>query len=387
MHLVFILPGITKGNEFSTTAIHEGDENGTDIISPIYQTAIFKHPNGIQIRGRDLKYSREDNPTVNLLEKKIAALEGGQDCLAFSSGMAAISTIFLSKVSKGDIILTSKELYGATLVLLRSLEKFGIEVRCVMNDKLAQAVTKDTKIVFCESITNPTLKVVDIKELVKVCKDNGSALVLDNTFATPYNFKPIDIGVDYVLHSATKYIGGHNDVIAGVLTGLKEGIDVAWEWRRNLGGNLDPFAAFLVIRGLKTLKLRMEEHNRNAQKIAEFLEEHRQVKRVYYPGLKSSIYHDRAKGLMKGFGGVVSFEVEGTEKAYKLMASLKLIRTAPSLGGTETLITHPVSSSHKSISPKERKELGIEDGLLRLSVGLEDTKDLEKDLEFALKSI
>ena len=387
MHLVFILPGISKGSEFSTTAIHEGDENGTDIISPIYQTAIFKHPNGIQIRGRDLKYSREDNPTVNLLEKKIAALEGGQDCLAFSSGMAAISTIFLSKVSKGDVILTSKELYGATLVLLRSLEKFGIEVRCVMNDKLAQAVTKDTKIVFCESITNPTLKVVDIKELVKVCKDNGSALVLDNTFATPYNFKPIDIGVDYVLHSATKYIGGHNDVIAGVLTGLKEGIDVAWEWRRNLGGNLDPFAAFLVIRGLKTLKLRMEEHNRNAQKIAEFLEEHRQVKRVYYPGLKSSIYHDRAKGLMKGFGGVISFEVEGTEKAYKLMASLKLIRTAPSLGGTETLITHPVSSSHKSISPKERKELGIEDGLLRLSVGLEDTKDLEKDLEFALKSI
>lgn len=215
MHLVFILPGISKGSEFSTTAIHEGDENGTDIISPIYQTAIFKHPNGIQIRGRDLKYSREDNPTVNLLEKKIAALEGGQDCLAFSSGMAAISTIFLSKVSKGDVILTSKELYGATLVLLRSLEKFGIEVRCVMNDKLAQAVTKDTKIVFCESITNPTLKVVDIKELVKVCKDNGSALVLDNTFATPYNFKPIDIGVDYVLHSATKYIGGHNDVIAG----------------------------------------------------------------------------------------------------------------------------------------------------------------------------
>jgi cystathionine gamma-synthase len=210
---------------------------------------------------------------------------------------------------------------------------------------------------------------------------------LDNTFATPYNFKPIDISVDYVLHSATKYIGGHNDVIAGVLTGPKEGIDAAWEWRRNLGGNLDPFAAFLVIRGLKTLKLRMEEHNRNAQKIAGFLEEHGQVKRVHYPGLKSSIYHDRAKGLMKGFGGVVSFEVEGTEKAYKLMASLKLIRTAPSLGGTETLITHPVSSSHKSISPRERKELGIEDGLLRLSVGLEDTEDLEKDLEFALKSI
>jgi cystathionine gamma-synthase len=379
--------GASRRRGISTTAIHEGEEDGTDIIQPIYQTAIFKHPEGKMIRGRELKYSREDNPTVHLLEERMAALEKGEDCLAFSSGMAAISTLFLSTVSKGDVVLTCKEIYGATLILFRSLEKFGIKVKTALNGDVVRSIDENTKFVFVESITNPTLRVPDFPALIKVCKDHGATLVVDNTFATPINFRPLESGADYVVESATKYLGGHNDVIAGVLVGPKKGIDVAWEWRRNLGGSLDPFAAYLVIRGLKTLKLRVEDQNRKAQTIAERLEGHDKVKRVHYPGLKSSNHFKMATKLMRGFGGVISFEVEGGRKALRLLSSLDLIKTAPSLGGAETLITHPVSSSHKNISPIERQELGIKDGLLRLSVGLEETEDIIEDLENGLRKI
>ncbi|MBC7120030.1 MAG: aminotransferase class I/II-fold pyridoxal phosphate-dependent enzyme [Candidatus Methanosuratus sp.] len=373
---------IKKG--LGTTAIHGGDQEGDDIIAPIYQTAIFKHPNGRQIRGRDLKYSREDNPTVNELEKKMTALEGGEDCLAFSSGMAAISTLLLSRTRQGDTIVTSKEVYGATLILMRSLEKFGLKVKCVLNDELEGEIDSSTRIVFVESITNPTLNVPDIKGIAEACRRKGATLAVDNTFATPINFRPLEVGAEYVIHSATKYLGGHNDAIAGVLIGPREGINDAWEWRRNLGGSLDPFAAFLVIRGLKTLKLRVEEQNKKAQEIAEYLEQHRRVNTVHYPGLESSPCHEMAKELMKGFGGVVSFELGVGESVIKFLGGLRLIKTAPSLGGAETLITHPASSSHKNISPEERRELGITDGLVRLSVGLEDTEDLISDLEEAL---
>jgi cystathionine gamma-synthase len=239
--------------------------------------------------------------------------------------------------------------------------------------------------VFVETITNPVLKVSDIPSLIKTCKEEGAIMVVDNTFATPVNFRPLEFGADYVVESATKYLGGHNDVIAGILAG--SGLDQIWEWRRNLGGSLDPFAAYLVLRGLKTLKLRVQEHNRRAQEVAEYLEGHRKVKRVHYPGLRSSRYFEVASRFMKGFGGVVAFEVEGGEKAQKLLRSFRLIKTAPSLGGAETLITHPASSSHKNISPAERKELGIEDGLLRISVGLEDIEDIIRDLEQGLDSI
>jgi len=377
-------PGKKRG--ISSISIHEG-EDPLYIIPPIYQSAIFKHPFGEQIRGRELKYSREDNPTVHLLEKKVNALEKGEDCLAFGSGMAAISTIFLSTVSKGDEIVTSKEIYGASLVLLRSLEKFGIRVKCVLNGDLVKSITRDTKIAFIETITNPTLGVPNLPEIVKTCRENGAISVVDNTFATPVNFRPLEWGADYVVESATKYLGGHNDVIGGVLSGKKERMADFWEWRRNLGGSLDPLAAFLIIRGLKTLKLRVECQNKGAQEVAEFLEGHTKVKRVFYPGLKSSQFNKLASRLMPGFGGVVSFEVENGEKALRLLTSLSFIKTAPSLGGAETLITHPVSSSHKSIDPAERKELGIEEGLLRLSIGLEEIDDILEDLDKALKSL
>jgi len=365
-----------------TIAIHEGDSD-SEIIQPIYQTSIFKHPNGKQIRGRDLKYSREDNPTVHLLEKKVAALEGGEDGLALSSGMAAISTLLLGLLAKGDELLISKEIYGATLILARSLEKFGIRTRCVLNDDLPRAVTAETRAVLCESITNPTLKVTDIRGLATACEEHGAILVIDNTFATPINFRPLEWGADYVVHSATKYLGGHNDVTAGTIVGPAEGISRMWEWRRNLGGSLDPFAAYLVIRGLKTLRLRVEDQNRKTQKVAEFLEDHRRVVKVYYPGLRTSAYASAAQ-FMKGFGGVVSFELPDSTAVSRFLSSLDLVKTAPSLGGTETLITHPASSSHKNISLEERREMEISDGLVRLSVGLEDLDDIIADLERGL---
>uniref|UniRef100_A0A7C3ISS8 Cystathionine gamma-synthase family protein n=1 Tax=Candidatus Methanomethylicus mesodigestus TaxID=1867258 RepID=A0A7C3ISS8_9CREN len=375
-----------EGKGFSTKAIHSGDD-GKNIISPIYQTAIFKHPNGEKIRGKDLKYSREDNPTVHLLEQKVASLECGEDCLAFSSGMAAISTAFLALAAKGDEVLTSKEVYGASLILLRSLKKFGLEVKCVLNEELANSIKPSTKFVFVETMTNPTLSVPDLPEIIKASRENAATLIVDNTFATPVNLRPLEIGADFVVHSATKYLGGHNDVIAGVLSGSTSRIEGIWEWRRNLGGSLDPFAAYLVMRGLKTLKLRVLEHNKNATLIAQFLESHKKVKRVNYPGLVSSPYNKRAKRFMSGFGGVISFEVGDGMQAYRLISELKMIKPAPSLGGVETLITHPASSSHKNISPEERRELGIAEGLVRLSVGLEDVEDIMQDLGNALEKI
>jgi cystathionine gamma-synthase len=370
----------------ASTSIHEGEDTEY-IIQPIYQSAIFKHPFGSKIRGRELKYSREDNPTVHLLERKMQALEGADDCLAFSSGMAAISTLFLGTLGKGDEIVTSKEIYGASLVLLRSLEKFGIRVKPVLNGSLIKAISKDTKMVFVESITNPTLGVPDIPAIIEGSRDVGAMVAVDNTFATPFNYRPVESGADIVVESATKYLGGHNDVIGGILAGPKDLLTRLWEWRRNLGGSLDPFAAYLIIRGLKTLSLRVAEHNRSAQSIAEWLVKQPVVNVVHYPGLHSSHYHERASRLMEGFGGVVSFEVGNGEKAMRLLKALTFIKTAPSLGGAETLITHPASSSHRSISIEERRELGIEDGLLRLSVGLEGKDDIIADLKIALGRI
>jgi cystathionine gamma-synthase len=371
----------------STNSIHGGEEEYneiikcTDIIPPIHRTAIYKQPSDIQIRGRELKYSREDNPTVFLLEKRMALLEGSKDSLAFSSGMAAISTLVLSLLSKGDTILTSKEIYGATLQLFRYLEKFGINVISVLNEKVIDNIKDGIKMVFVETITNPLLKISDIPSLVDICKEKDIILVIDNTFATPILIRPLELGADYVIESATKYLGGHNDVIAGILAGDKE-IDNIWEWRKVLGTYLDPFAAYLVLRGLKTLKLRVLESCRNAEKIVEFLLNHKKVKKVYYPTLNEN--YENVKKFMKGFGGVVSFEVESKEKALKLLNSLKIIKASPSLGGVESIISYPIISSHKNLTPEERLELGITDRLLRLSVGLEDIEDLIQDLDQAL---
>lgn len=376
--------GQRKG--IASTSIHEGEDDKF-IIQPIYQSAIFKHPFGEVIRGRELKYSREDNPTVHLLERKMQALEGAGDCLAFSSGMAAISTLFLGTLGKGEEIVTSKEIYGATLVLMRSLERFGIRARCVLNGEITRAISKETKLVFVESITNPTLGVPDIPAIVSRSREVGAMVAVDNTFATPVNFRPIEAGADVVIESATKYLGGHNDVIGGILAGPAEFLANLWEWRRNLGGSLDPLAAYLIIRGLKTLKLRVSQHNQSAKRIAEWLEENPAVERVHYPGLASSPHHNRGVRLMEGFGGVVSFDVGNASRAMGLLKSLSFIKTAPSLGGAETLITHPASSSHRSLGAVERRELGIADGLLRLSVGLEEPEDIIADLDSALTKI
>ncbi|MCS7098325.1 MAG: PLP-dependent aspartate aminotransferase family protein [Candidatus Methanomethyliaceae archaeon] len=369
----------------STKAIHGGDERGgfTDIIPPIHRTAIFLHPTDVNIRGRELKYSREDNPTVYLLERRMMELEGGNDCLAFSSGMAAISTLILGTLSKDDVIVTSKEIYGATLQLFRFLEKFGIKVVAVLNEEVSNYVKQGVKMVFVETITNPLLKVSDIPNLVKICKEVGAILVVDNTFATPILARPLEMGADYVIESATKYLGGHNDVIAGILVGWN--LNGIWDWRKNLGGCLDPFAAYLVLRGLKTLKLRVLEHCRNAEEVVKYLTSHKKVKKVYYPTLNHD--YEMVRKFMDKFGGVVSFELENGEKAIKVLKSLKIIKRAPSLGGVESIMSHPATSSHKNLSKEEREELGISDGLLRLSVGLEDVNDIINDLDQALANI
>lgn len=373
------------GKGLSTKAIHGGgrEEGLTDIVPPIHQSAIFLHPSNVNIRGRELKYSREDNPTVHLLEKRMAELENGRDCLAFSSGMAAISTLILGALSKGDTILTSKEVYGTTLQLFRSLEKFGIRVIAVKNEEVLNHVREGVKMVFIETITNPTLKVSDIPSLVKACKEVGASLVVDNTFATPILVRPLELGADYVVESATKYICGHNDVVAGILAGWN--LNGIWDWRKNLGGCLDPFAAYLVLRGLKTLKVRVLQHCKNAEEVVKYLSSHKKVKKVYYPTLNNGC--EIAKKLMDKFGGVVSFEVENGEKALRVLKSLKVISPAPSLGGVESIMSHPATSSHRNLSKEEREELGISDGLLRLSVGLEDVEDIINDLDQALANI
>lgn len=384
-----------KGIDFSTKSIH-GNEyldplTGAFII-PIFQSAIFTFPEGgrIKIRGKPFKYSREDNPTVYFVERKIALLEEGEDCLLFSSGMAAISTILMSLLKNGDKILIPRDLYGLTYILINKLSKFGIKVK-ISNpgtENILNALSKEIKIVILESMSNPLLYVYDIELISKKAKENSTILIVDNTFLTPVNFQPLKFGANMVLYSATKYLNGHNDITAGAIIGEKNDIEKIWEWRRMIGGILDPHSAYLLDRGLKTLKIRMKKHEENAREIAEYLQSNRKINKVYYPGLPTHPTYDIAKKLLKGFGGVISFELKtGNKKIPLFLKKLRIIKRAPSLGGTETLIMHPASSSHKDLSLNERLKLGITNNLLRLSVGLEDSNDIIEDLDQALKYI
>lgn len=373
------------------------DEKHGSFIVPIFQSSTFEQyvrttgEARKTDRGTDLKYSREENPTVRYLEKILAKLDAGEDALCYSSGMAAISSIFLSFLKKGDTILISKEAYGTTIQLALELKKFGINTVLVTpnTEKLIEEL-KPAKFLFIETMTNPTLKVLNIPEIAKACKEMNIKLIVDNTFVTPILYKPLKDNVDLVVHSATKYLAGHNDVISGVVIGNKEEINFLWDWRRKLGSILAPFEAFLVIRGLKTLELRMRKHCKNAKAIAEFLCEHPKVKEVLYPGLPDNEYHNIAKRLFsnKGYGGVVSFRIKGSLKeALRVLMSTRIIKPAPSFGGAESLITCPMLSAASKMPKEIREELGITENLLRLSVGLENIDDLIEDLDNALKSI
>jgi cystathionine gamma-synthase len=379
-----------------TRSIHghrHKDESLGVFIPPIYQTAIFEQPGFTRKSDRevDLKYSREENPTVRALENILTELEEGEDSLCFSSGMAAISTTFFSTLKKNDKMVLPAESYGATLQLGEKLRELGVEVKISWpdTDDIIKSIDKNTKLVLIETITNPTLRIFDIPEILKVCRENGALLVVDNTFATPYLYKPFKDGVEIVIHSLTKYLSGHNDVVGGAIISKKEKIFQLWDWRRILGTILPPFEAFLIIRGLKTFKLRMERHCKNAEAIAEYLVDHPKVKEVMYPGLPTDKYHKLASRLFKnGSGGVVSFRIRGgEEEVKKLMKSLKIIKPAPSLGGAESILTYPVISAASTIPREIREKLGITEDLLRFSAGLEDLEDLIQDLDNALNSI
>lgn len=385
-----------------TTAIHGhgfyDEEYGIRMI-PIFLTSLFEQPNRksgetkILEGGRELKYAREENPTTRYLEKALAKLEEGEDALAFNSGMGAITSLFLSKLKPGMKVVIPMESYSGTIALLHALAdklSFKLEKTWPSTERIVENIRKGADIVFVETITNPTLKVIDVEEIARVSREVGAFLIVDNTFASPIVYTPLSSGANMVVESSTKYIAGHNDVVGGFISGRKEDVAIVWEWRKLTGTILQPFEAFLVERGLKTLHIRFEAHSKNALAVAEFLSEHPKVEEVYYPGLGSSPYKKIADKLFKKklYGGVLSFKLKGGSNSVNvLLKNVKLIIPSPSFGGPETLLTYPIISASKYIPPDEREMLGITDNLLRLSVGLEDVEDIIEDLDRALRAI
>jgi cystathionine beta-lyase/cystathionine gamma-synthase len=344
---------------------------------------------GAEDGAQGYMYSRPTSPTQRVLERKAAILECGEDALATSSGMAATTTAILSFAAQGDEIISSDMVYGGTYTFLKhGLMKLGIKTHFVDTrdiDAAEKLVTERTKAVFIETPTNPDLRITDIESAARVARNHGLKLIVDNTFATPVNQIPLELGADVVLVSTTKYYGGHNDLIGGMIVGSGDFIASTRKTLKIYGGCIDPFAAYLTLRGLKTLALRMERHNSNAMKVAEYLENHPKVKRVYYPGLESHPQHELANRQMRGFGGVVCFELDSERKAVKFIESLKLVIHGLSLGGVESLVSMPVYSSHYYLTPQELQEIGLNNRMVRLSVGIEDAEDIIADLENALK--
>jgi methionine-gamma-lyase len=384
---------------FQTLAIHGGTVRDPlkSVSLPVYQTSTFRFDTveeGAALgtdRGEGWYYTRWGNPTTRLFEERMALLEGGEDALAAASGMGAISTALLTLVEPGSHLVSPRAVYQATYELLAGvLPKYGVEVTLVDSVDVGayeRAVRASTSLLYIETPNNPLMQVTDISGVVALARRIGAATVADNTFASPFNQNPIALGVDLVVHSATKYLGGHSDVSAGVIVGRGELIAQAKRTLRVLGPVLDPFASWLLLRGLKTLGLRVERHNQNAQRLAEFLAAHPQVEKVNYPGLAGHPGHALARQQMRGFGGMLSFEVRGGFQAgVRCVEALRTCILAVSLGGVETLVTHPASTSSVGIPREERERAGITDGLIRVSVGLEDAGDLVADFDQALRA-
>ena len=393
----------TKKCGLGTTAIHAGTLKnlyGT-LAMPIYQTSTFIFDSAEQggrrfaLEEAGYIYTRLGNPTTTVLEDKIAALEEGEAAVATSSGMGAISSTLWTVLKAGDHVVTDKTLYGCTFALMcHGLTKFGIEVTFVDTsnlDEVKNAMKENTRVVYLETPANPNLKIVDLEALSKLAHTNPNTLVIvDNTFATPYMQKPLKLGADIVVHSVTKYINGHGDVIAGLVVTNKELADqIRFVGLKDMtGAVLGPQDAYYIIRGMKTFEIRMERHCKNAKKVVEFLNKHPKIERVYYPGLETHSGHEIAKKQMKDFGAMISFELKGGFEAGKtLLNNLKLCSLAVSLGDTETLIQHPASMTHSPYTKEEREAAGITDGLVRLSVGLENVEDIIEDLEQGLEKI
>lgn len=376
---------------FSTDAIHAGQEPDptTGSVSvPIYQTSTYKIPELGVVRGFD--YARTVNPTRTALEACVARLEGGARGLAFASGMAGINAIF-SMLKSGDHIILSRNVYGGTFRLLNGvLKNFGLETSFIDTTDLAivkSAFKANTRMLFIETPTNPILTLTDIEGCAQLCRSHNAVLVVDNTFMSPYWQKPIALGADMVVHSATKFLNGHSDSVGGVVVTAKaEDGDRLHFIQKSAGAILSPFDSFLTMRGIKTLAVRMERHEENTRKVAAFLDGDARVKKVHYPGLAAHPQHALARRQAGGFGGLVAFDLGGYQEAKAFLDALSLCLLAESLGGVETLISHPGSMTHASVPADERARIGITDGLVRISVGIEDVEDLLADLEKGLEA-
>lgn len=388
--------------DFSTRAVHAGyksNEYGA-LATPIYQTSTFVFDSAEQggrrfaLEEEGYIYTRLGNPTCTQVEDKLASLENAEAAVAMSSGMGAITSVIWSVVSAGDHIIAAKTLYGCTFAYMNhGLTRFGVDVDFVDTsdpENVRRAMKSNTKIVYLESPANPNMLLSDINEISKIAHEKDCIVIVDNTYCTPYIQRPLDLGADVVVHSATKYLNGHGDVIAGFAAGKKDIIDlVRLVGIKDMTGSvLSPFDAYLINRGMKTLEVRMEKHCSNALKVAEFLEAHPAVEWIGYPGLKSFPQYELAKKQMTLPGGMIAFEVKGgLEAGRKLMNTLELCSLAVSLGDTETLIQHPASMTHSPYTPEERALSGILEGLVRLSIGLEHPDDIIDDLKLALNKL
>lgn len=385
---------------FETDVIHEGYDTKDmlgSLSTPIFQTSTYTFDSAEQGERRfageeeGYMYSRLGNPTVTVLEKRIAALEGGERGLAFASGMAAVSSVLVALTKANDHILASEGLYGCTFGLLTMMkEKYNIDhdlSTMATKEDIKALIRPNTTCIYVETPINPTMKLIDLEQVAEVAKEFNIPVVVDNTFSSPYIQRPLELGCDVVIHSATKYIGGHGDVIAGLAIGTKEFLDeVQMTTQKDMGGIMSPFDAWLLIRGLKTLPLRMDRHSDNAEKIYEKLNDHSKITNVYYPGDQSHPDYSIKQKQMKRGGGLISFEIKGTKRdAQDFLNKLSFIKLAVSLGDAETLIEHPATMTHAVVPEEERKKMGISDQLIRLSVGLEAWEDVWEDIEQALK--
>jgi len=382
----------------SCVSADEGAKKPTGaLVTPIFQTSTFHFASSQELidlqegKTGGYLYTRYSNPTAEEVEDRLAALEHTEEGLLFASGLAATASICMTFLNAGDRMLASRSLYGGTQDLFNTIfKRLGIRVDYLSLEefkRLPDFLTEPTGLVWFETPVNPTLQVLEITPIVAAAREKGVLTVCDNTFATPINQKPLDLGVDLVMHSASKYIGGHSDLIGGAVAGPREKIEKIYQTRKCLGGVVDPHQAFLIGRGLRTLAVRVERQNQSAHRIAEFLKEHARVTRVFYPGLPDMPDHDIARKQMSGFGGMMCFEIKGELKdAIKVIDSFRIFANATSLGGVESLASLPVLTSHYGQSVKEREEAGITDSMIRLSVGLEDVDELIADLVQALQA-
>ena len=384
----------------STTSVHGGEERvkfAKSLINPIAQTATYVFDDLDEVEAytagerEHFEYGRYGNPTQKTAERKIAALEHAEAALLFPTGMSAVTTVLLAMLRSGQHMIIMEDCYRKTAQFCNIIEKFGIESTFVKPgdfEDLKAAVQSNTRIVFAESPTNPHLHVADLEQLVPFAREHRLKVLIDSTFATPINQRPLEYNVDLVIHSATKYLGGHNDLMAGCICGSASLVSAIKDFQKVCGGIVGPHTAYLLIRGLKTLALRIARQNSTALQIAHFLENREKVKRVYYPGLESHVDHQIAVEQMKGFGGVVSFEIDGDlARTRDFIHALEIPFIAPSLGGVESLVSHPASVSYYDLSREQRLAIGIKDELVRYSVGIEEEDELIADIDQALNKI